>query len=68
MKWNADVILRTNLGYTSLQVVLAHVGSLLADRLLCTLHGAAQVITAALELLQKLQQDAALLLPDRGRK
>lgn len=56
-------MLRTHLGYTSLQVVLAHVGGLIADGLLCSLHGVAQVAAAALELFQQLHQDAALLLP-----
>lgn len=61
------VILWTNLGYAPLQVVLSHVGSLISDRLPGSLHGVAQVTAAALELLQQLQQDAALLLPARGR-
>lgn len=63
----SSVILWTNLGYAPLQVVLAHVGSLITDRLLCSLHRVAQVTAAALELLQQLQQDAGLLLPARGR-
>ena len=55
----------TNLGNTSLQVVLAHVGSLITDCLLCSLHGVTQVAAAALELLQQIQQGVALLLPAR---
>lgn len=61
------MIVWTNLSYTSVQVVLAHVGSLITNRPLCPLHGVAQVTAAALELLQKLQQVAALLLPARER-
>lgn len=67
LKRNVHFILWTNLGHASLQVVLAHVGSLIADGLLCSLHGVAQVTAAALELLQNLQQDAELLLPTRER-
>lgn len=62
---SVDVILWTDLGYNPLQVVFAHVGGLVADGLLRSLHGAAQVATAALELLQLLHQVAALLLPAR---
>lgn len=61
------VILWTHPGDAPLQVVFAHVGSLIADGLLCSLHRAAQVAAAALELLQQLQQDVALLLPARAR-
>lgn len=61
------VILWTNLGDASLQVVLAHVRGLITDGLLGSLHGGTQVATAALELLQKVQQDVALLLPAGGR-
>lgn len=55
----------TCLGYTPLEVVLAHVGGLIPDGLLRSLHRVAQLRATALELLQELHQDAALLLPAR---
>lgn len=60
--------LRTDPGDSSLQVVLAQVGSLVADGLFRFLHRAAHLTAAAVERLQKLQQDAALLLTARGRE
>ncbi len=64
---DVNAVLWTDLGDASLQVVLAHVRGMITDGLLCSLQDAAQVTAAALELLQKLQQLTALLLPARRK-